>query len=360
MYSNLISNVFDIGTVFDMHWVQPNNMQVESNFSKIVKVTIEESYKYCEDITRKSSTSFLRSFRHLPLNKRQSVYAMYAFCRRVDDVVDGDWLPDLDNLSKKTLIDLEIKSKDRAISLSVKKQQEPVNDDLSHFKRVRTLQWFRDNLERIENKEFVSHPIFVALQDTLEKFPINIEHMYMLIEGMEDDLYPTNYKTFEEVRGYCYKVASTVGLSLIEIYGYSNPDAREHAEEMGIFLQMVNILRDIEEDYKKGRIYLPTEELSNFGIDYTNLENPELPHKDSWKAFMRHYIFRTKVHRDNAINLMPLLNKDSRVSPSIICSVYSEILSEAENRNGDVLSRKLKLGFVKKIGFAFSMLGLWK
>jgi phytoene synthase len=330
------------------------------NGLKSKEVTIEDAYRYCEDVTRQSSTSFLRSFRHLPSHKRRSVYAMYAFCRRVDDVVDGDWLPNLDYLSAKTLTDLENKSKDRAISLSVKKQQESVNDDLSHFKRVRTLQWFRDNLERIENKEFVSHPIFIALQDTLDKFPINIDHLYMLIEGMEDDLFPTNYRTFEEVRSYCFKVASTVGLSLIEIYGYSNPDAREHAEEMGIFLQMVNILRDIEEDYKKGRIYLPTEELTNFGIDFQNLDNPELPKKDSWKAFMKHYIFRTKVHRDNAINLIPLLNRGSRTSPSIICSVYSEILSEAENRNGDVLSRKLNLGFVKKIGFGFSLLGIWK
>ena len=327
---------------------------------KSLSNSIGEAYKYCEEITRESSTSFLRSFRHLPTDKRRSVYAIYAFCRRVDDIVDGDWLPNHNYLSNEASMNLQMRSEDRAISLVIEKQEEPVNGDFSHLQRVLALLWFRDNLNRIRNNESVAHPIFIALKDTIDNFSINIGYLEMLIDGMEDDLFPTNYKTFEEVRSYCFKVASTVGLVLIEIYGYSNPDAREHAEEMGIFLQMVNILRDIQEDYKKGRVYLPTDELTRFGIDYTNLDDPQLPQKDSWKSFMRHYIFRTKVHRDNAKRLIPLLNEDSRVSPSIICAVYSEILSEAENRHGDVLSRKLKLGFMKKIGFAFSLLGLWK
>ncbi|MDC0623809.1 squalene/phytoene synthase family protein, partial [Euryarchaeota archaeon] len=180
-----------------------------------------------------------------------------------------------------------------------------------------------------------------------------------LIEGMEDDLFPTNYENFEDLRSYCFKVASTVGLSLIEIYGYSNPDAREYAEEMGIFLQMVNVLRDIQEDRERGRLYLPTDELDMFGIEPQEIENADLANSKKWKRFMKHYISRTRTHRNNALNLIPLIENDSRRNPQMMCAVYSSILSEAEKRNGDILSKRLQLGFMKKIGFALSALGLW-
>ena len=176
---------------------------------------------------------------------------------------------------------------------------------------------------------------------------------------MKDDLFPTNYENFEDLRSYCFKVASTVGLSLIEIYGYSNPDAREYAEEMGIFLQMVNVLRDIQEDRERGRLYLPTDELEMFGIKPQEIENPDLASSKKWKRFMKHYISRTRTHKNNALNLIPLIETDSRRNPQMMCAVYSSILSEAEKRNGDILSRRLQLGIMKKIGFALSALGLW-
>ena len=110
----------------------------------------------------------------------------------------------------------------------------------------------------------------------MQKFPIRISDLKLLLEGMEDDLFPTNYQSFEDLRTYCFKVASTVGLSLIEIYGYTDPDAREYAEEMGIFLQMVNVLRDIQEDRERGRLYLPTDELEMFDIKPEEIENVNL------------------------------------------------------------------------------------
>ncbi|MDB3871602.1 phytoene/squalene synthase family protein [Euryarchaeota archaeon] len=322
-------------------------------------ISINQAYQICEDITKSASTSFLRSFKSLPLEKRSSVHALYAFCRKVDDIVDGDWLPNLSNLDAKDLSSLNERAEYRSIALAIERTSEPVNDDESHFQRVRALLWFRDNLDSIEKNISVNHPIFIALEDTMKKFPIRISDLKLLIEGMEDDLFPTNYENFEDLRSYCFKVASTVGLSLIEIYGYSNPDAREYAEEMGIFLQMVNVLRDIQEDRERGRLYLPTDELDMFGIEPQEIENADLANSKKWKRFMKHYISRTRTHRNNALNLIPLIENDSRRNPQMMCAVYSSILSEAEKRNGDILSKRLQLGFMKKIGFALSALGLW-
>ncbi|DAC44478.1 MAG TPA: phytoene/squalene synthase family protein, partial [Candidatus Thalassarchaeaceae archaeon] len=225
-----------------------------------------EAYAICKDITKAASTSFLRSFRHLPLEKRNAVYALYAFCRRVDDIADGDWLPDLSGIGPEEMSDLDARTVDRSVILSIDKQSEGSNPEPDHSLKLRALIHFRDMLTRAHEGHSVSDPIFVALKDTFNRFPIRVSDLHQLIDGMEDDLYPTNYRSFEDLRGYCYKVASTVGLSLIEIYGYENPDAREHAEEMGIFLQMVNILRDIQEDLGRGRGYLPKDELELFGI----------------------------------------------------------------------------------------------
>ena len=141
-------------------------------------------------------------------------------------------------------------------------------------------------LTKASRGQDTNDPIFIALKDVFAKFPIRLSDLHQLIDGMEDDLYPTNYSSFEDMRGYCYKVASTVGLALIEIYGYENPDAREHAEEMGIFLQMVNILRDIQEDLEHGRVYLPRDEMNLFGISQVDLSDPSLPSTSNWKEFM--------------------------------------------------------------------------
>ena len=318
-----------------------------------------ESYAICRDITKAASTSFLRSFRHLPLEKRNAVYALYAFCRRVDDIADGDWLPDLSDIGPEKMSDLEAMTADRSVILSIDKQSEGSNSEPDHSLKLRALIHYRDMLSRAHEGHSVSDPIFVALKDTFSRFPIRVGDLHQLIDGMEDDLYPTNYRSFEDLRGYCYKVASTVGLALIEIYGYDNPDAREHAEEMGIFLQMVNILRDIQEDLGRGRVYLPKDDLELFGISNEDLYDSNLPTSQRWKEFMRHYMSRVRTHQKNALRLLPLIKTDSRSSPSVMASVYGEILNEAERRNGDVLSRRLSLGFMKKMGFAFSALMVW-
>ena len=311
---------------------------------------LENAYTECETIARNASSTFFRSFRHLPIHKRRAVNSLYAFCRRVDDIVDGDWLPE-DNLSH-----LDERAESRSIQLSMDKQSEPVNDDLAHLKKLRSLLWFRINLDKIENGEVVNEPIFVALADVVKKFPVELDNLRELISGMEDDLYSSEYQNFEDLRRYCYRVASTVGLCLIEIYGYSDPNARRHAVEMGIYLQMVNVLRDIQEDISRNRVYLPIEELAKFGITETDLKSGKLSSSKGWQEFMRHYLDHVMMHRKNAVGLLSLLDKDARYSPTLMCAAYDAILEEAMKRNGDVFTRRLTMSFYRKLQFALGII----
>jgi phytoene synthase len=311
---------------------------------------LERAYVECEDIARAASSSFFRSFRHLPEPKRRAVNALYAFCRRVDDIVDGDWLPehDLTHLNEATTLRMEQLLSERKVN--------PIFSEKEHKDRLRALMFFREQLAAIQDGQSMTDPVFVALSDTLRRYPIDVEHLGELINGMEDDLFETTYARFEDLRRYCYRVASTVGLCLIEIYGYSDANARRHAVEMGLFLQLVNVLRDIQEDLGRNRIYLPTEELAKFGLTHADLNDPTLASRPAWQNFMRHYIDHVIANRNNALGLLPLLDKDARRSPRLMCMAYNAILKEAVRRNGDVLSRRLTLNFYRKMQVAFATL----
>ena len=311
---------------------------------------LERAYVECEDIARAASSSFFRSFRHLPEPKRRAVNALYAFCRRVDDIVDGDWLPehDLTHLNEATTLRMEQLLSERKVN--------PIFSEKEHKDRLRALMFFREQLAAIQDGQSMTDPVFVALSDTLRRYPIDVEHLGELINGMEDDLFETTYARFEDLRRYCYRVASTVGLCLIEIYGYSDANARRHAVEMGLFLQLVNVLRDIQEDLGRNRIYLPTEELAKFGLTHADLNDPTLASRPAWQNFMRHYIDHVIANRNNALGLLPLLDKDARRSPRLMCMAYNAILKEAVRRNGDVLSRRLTLNFYIKMQVAFATL----
>ena len=311
---------------------------------------LENAYLECETIARNASSSFFRSFRHLPIHKRRAVNSLYAFCRRVDDIVDGDWLPDTD------LSHLDQQTIDRSYQLSLDKQLEVINLEDNHHNKLRALLWYRLNLDKIESGIRVNEPIFIALSDVIKKYPVELDHLRELIFGMEDDLFKTKYERFEDLRRYCYRVASTVGLCLVEIYGYNDPKARRYAVEMGIYLQMVNVLRDIQEDFSRDRVYLPTEELAKFGLSRKDLKSETLPHSKGWQEFIRHYLDHVMAHRKSAVTLLPLLDKDARYSPSLMCAAYDAILEEAMKRNGDVFTRRLTMSLYRKMQFALGII----
>ena len=169
---------------------------------------------------------------------------------------------------------------------------------------------------------------------------------------MEDDLFEVRHKTWDEVRAYCYKVASAVGLVLIEIYGCEDAGARIHAIDMGIQLQMINILRDVAEDYRSGRIYLPINVLGEYNIDTSELGNTEFGTNHRWKSFVQEYIEVVRRHQESAQHLFEYLDTKSQLQPQLMCEAYEAIFHEIVRCSGDVFSKRPSLSKWRKIRLA--------
>ena len=222
----------------------------------------EEAYSFCETVCRNASTTFYSSFSALQPDKRRAVHAVYALCRWVDDIVDGDEEPTI--LETQAL--REATEARQAVVNDLHAGAEPSLSPEEHRRRMMALVDIRLKLQQAEAQTLTNddHPIFIALQDVFNRYPIKLADFETVIEGMEDDLYPVRNQTWDELRSYCYKVASAVGLILIEIYGYEDRAARLHAIDLGIQMQLINVLRDINEDMERGRIssrsrcWLPT------------------------------------------------------------------------------------------------------
>jgi phytoene synthase len=170
---------------------------------------------------------------------------------------------------------------------------------------------------------------------------------------MEDDFHQNRYETFEELYSYCYRVASTVGLVCIEIYGYDDLAAREFSEAWGIFMQLTNILRDVAEDAERDRIYLPMEDLSRYGISEQDVKSGAgLLEHPGWKPFVEEYISRAETYRDKAFKLLPLLDRQSRYSPAAMMAFYESILKKIDKSDGDVFTQRVQLSKAEKITLA--------
>ena len=319
---------------------------------------LEQSYLECERIAKESSSSFLKAFRTLPKVKRDGIKALYSFCRRVDDVADGDWLPDFSKFTSQQMDSLRLRALQRSKCLDDKHQSRGTLDYDTHITRLCALTYLRDNIQPLTNDSFPKEKFFLAFWHTIEIFNIPSHHLHSLIDGMEDDLYPTNYQTYEDLRGYCYNVASSVGLCLLPLFGYDGEEAGRYADEMGVFLQMVNILRDIQSDLASGRIYLPISELQSYGLTASDLSSPNLSSNPNWQEFVQDYIDKCKTHREEAVKLLPMIHPESRKSPAIMVSVYSQLVRQAERLCGDVASQRLDLTVLQKANVLMSTLGV--
>ena len=320
--------------------------------------TLKQSYLECERIANESSSSFLRAFKSLPKEKKDGIKALYAYCRRADDVADGDWLPDFSKFTPQQLGSLRLRALQRSKVLDEKHQSRGTLDHEAHITRLCALIYLRDNIQPAVNDNLPEEKFFLAFWHTIERFNIPSQHLHSLIDGMEDDLYPTNYQTYEDLRRYCYNVASSVGLCLLHLYGYEGQEAEHYADEMGVFLQMVNILRDIQSDLASGRIYLPVAELQSYGISASDLSSPNIASNPNWQEFMQDYILRCKAHREEAVKLLPMIHSESRKSPAIMVSVYSQLVKQAEKLCGDVVSQRLGLTVMQKANVLMSTLGV--
>ena len=267
-----------------------------------------KSYAYAEHLTRREATNFYHAFRLLPPQRRNSIYAVYAFSRRADDAVDS--------------AEDERGSKEEA---EAKLEQ----------------------LRALLRGETPGDPLDACLRDTIERFGIPSEYFEELLRGMEMDLLNQRYRTFDELYEYCYRAASAVGLICIEIFGYREEAARKHAEALGIAMQLTNILRDIREDMMRGRIYLPGEDLDRFDYSEEELSRNELT--PAFRSLMEFQVGRARDYFQRAEPLFPLIDVEARFCPLLLKRLYSRILDKIESRNYDVFSRRPGISKLQKI-----------
>lgn len=279
-----------------------------------MRVEIKSAYSKCESITKENASNFYYAFRTLPKKKRLAIYATYAFCRLCDDIADGN-LP----LTQKKNLLIQVRT------------------DLLNKK-----------------SGLVSDPVFIALYDTISTFNIPRSYFEQVIDGVEMDLTINRYTTFEDLRTYCYRVASVVGLISIEIFGYTNPKARRYAIDLGIGMQLTNILRDIREDFTNGRIYLPMDELERFKYSKHDLNDNII--NESFKNLLAFQIDRARSYFDSGTNLIPLVSPSSKVCLSMLHGVYSRILDRIESNDYDIYTKRIGLKTSEKI---FLMLKIW-
>jgi len=279
---------------------------------------LEAAYQACGEITRRNSRTFDLASALLPPAKRRAVRALYAFCRTSDDLVDHR--PDAD--PQRDLADW------RARTLSAR----PAEDD----------------------------PVALAWGDTRRRYTIPVRYAEQLLDGVASDLTHEGYRSFDELAGYCYRVASTVGLMAMHIIGFSGKEAIPYAVRLGIALQLTNILRDIGEDWRNGRVYLPREELAEFGLSESDLAAGKVTPR--WRAFMRYQIQRARRLYAEAWPGIAMLNRDGRLAIAAAAGLYEGILDEIERADYDVFTRRAHLSTRKKLsrlpGLWFRMLAL--
>ncbi len=278
---------------------------------------LREAYTTCRQITRTYAKTFYLATRFLPNDKQRSIFAIYALCRYLDDMVDET--EDLVTAQKLQLEDV--------------------------YALIETQK--RRLLDVYEGNDPGGHPIFVAFSHTLKVFHIPIELPLELIDGVSMDLTKKRYETFDEVYEYSWKVASVVGLMTSEVFGYDNPKALEYAADLGIAMQLTNILRDVGEDLGRGRIYLPAEDLKTYGITEEDLFERKLT--PEFKALMEFQIQRAESYYAKSDAGIAMLSADSRLPVSMARLNYSRILEQIRENEYQVFSQRAHLSTVKKL-----------
>ena len=305
------------------------------------------AYRYCEELTMREAGNFYHSFKYLPEEQRLAMCAIYAFCRRADDIADGDWADRFPG--GKGMLDPE--AMEYRNQLESLQDQGTILDEDAYLNKITQLFFFRKKLSTCYGDVHSTDPVFLALKDTVQRYNIPRDVFDDLISGMEDDLYNNRYRTFDELYVYCYRVASVVGLMCIEVYGYDNPMARKYAESWGIFMQLTNVLRDVGEDIQRDRVYLPLDELERNGMTEEELGGTIVLNKH-WEPYCRQYAARARTYLEEARALLPLLPRRTRYSPAAMIAFYDKILRQIEKQQGDVFTKRVKLNKIQKISLA--------
>lgn len=277
---------------------------------------LQSAYSHCRSITRVHAKTFYMATRFLPNHKQRSIFAIYGLCRYLDDLVD----------EAEDLIE---------------------NHEISHLEIYERLDFFKTNLINSYRGVDQKDPILVAFSDTLKRFDISLELPLLLLEGVKTDLQKTRYNTFDELYDYSYKVASVVGLMTSEVFGYSDRKALDYAVDLGIAMQLTNILRDVGEDLQKDRIYLPDNELREFGVRYDSLVKKEST--PEFTKFMKFQIKRARRYYTEADKGISMLERDSRLPVLLARENYSRILDKIEENNYNVFDHRAYLNSTEKL-----------
>ncbi len=260
-----------------------------------------------QQITRASKSNLALAFVSLPRERRDDITTFYAWCRVVDDIADDPGVPRADRLAA-----LE----KWRLALAAPVAGEP--------------------------------PLAVPVRALIAKYALPLAHFHEIIAGVEMDLDGATYETWEDLRLYCYRVASAVGLVSIDIFGCRVPASREYAIELGLALQLTNIVRDVGEDWRNGgRIYLPREDLARFG--YTADDLAAGRRNDAFLALMRFETQRARGFYSRAIALLPAEDRRALVAAEIMRTIYSRLLGRMERGGFDVFARRYRLSRLAKL-----------
>jgi phytoene synthase len=265
-------------------------------------MTIDAAYAEVQRVTRKRARNFAYGIMVLPREKRRAIAAIYAFARRVDDIADGD----LPVAEKRAAL----------VQLQVALQQTVTRDDA----------------------------MLVALADARARFPIPDAALHALVDGGLQDLEQTRYATFDELHGYCKKVAGAVGLACVAVYGSEDV---ERAETLGVALQLINIIRDVREDWELGRIYIPQDELASFDVSEEDIVAGRVT--DRWRALLTFQAERARAYLQDGLGLLLTLDSRSALCVSTFAGLYRATLERIEASGFDVFGGPPHLSTLTKL-----------
>lgn len=267
--------------------------------------------EYCRNKTSHSGSSFYYSFLTLPETKRDAITALYAFCREVDDIVD--------------------------------------NPGESQIKQIK-LDWWRQEIAALYSGT-PQHPITRALHPHIQRFALAKEHFVEILDGMEMDLQTVRYQSFKDLNLYCHRVAGVVGIMSAQIFGYQNRQTLKYAHNLGIAFQLTNIIRDVYEDMRHDRLYLPQDELKVFGVTEADIQQRR--HTPAFDQLMQFQIKRAHEHYQRAMQLLPDIDRKSQRAGIIMAAIYEQLLNEINCDGRNVLDHRITLTPLHKFWIAW-------
>ncbi|MDY7579078.1 presqualene diphosphate synthase HpnD [Herbaspirillum sp. RTI4] len=266
---------------------------------------------YCQQKAARSGSSFYYSFLFLPKERRRAITALYAFCREVDDTVD----------------------------------------DIADSSIARTkLHWWRQEIAAMLAGQ-PTHPVTRALQPHLTIYDLKGEHLQAIIDGMEMDLDQTRYLDYAGLQKYCWHVASAVGILSASIFGVTQPATLAYAEKLGLAFQLTNIIRDVGEDSRKGRIYLPVNEMQQFNVTAADILNAR--HSENFEKLMRFQAERAERTYDEAMALLPKADHRAQRPGLMMAAIYRTLLAEIVSDGFHVLTQRISLTPIRKLWLAW-------